>query len=102
MNHHTPRIKAGHAPDQPMPRNIMTDHEWVRQHENELRERYGEVYLVVYQERVVGVGRTYQEVVNDAEAHLPPDIAEIVVRVESLHRRPPVTAFWPAPKEKFV
>lgn len=100
MNH-TPRIKAGHAPNEPTPRNIMTDHEWVRQHENELRERYGEVFVVVYQQQVYGVGRTYREALNDAEAHLPADMTEIVVMVESLHCRPPIIAFWPAPKKTY-
>ncbi len=93
------RIKTGHAPDQPTPRNIINDHEWVHQHESELRERYGEVYIVVYQQEVYGVGRTYQQALTDAEAHLPPDLAEIEIMVESLHLRPPVTAFWPAPKK---
>ncbi|MBZ0317796.1 MAG: hypothetical protein K8L91_15355 [Anaerolineae bacterium] len=98
MNH-TPRIRTGHAPDQPTPSHIFSDHEWVQRHQAELRERYGEVYVVVYQQQVYGVGRTYREALNDAEAHLPPDIAEIEVMVESLHRRPPITAFWPAPKK---
>ncbi|GIK67485.1 MAG: hypothetical protein BroJett018_52790 [Chloroflexota bacterium] len=101
MNH-TPRIKAGHAPDQPTPPHIFSDHEWVRQHENELRDRYGEVYVVVYQQQVYGVGRTYPQALADAEAHLPPDITEIEVMVESLHCHPPITAFWPAPEDKFV
>ncbi len=95
----TPRIKTGHAPAQTTPPHITSDHDWVRQHESELRERYGEVYLVVYQQQVYGVGRTYQQALDDAEAHLPPDLAEIEVRVESLHRHPPTRAFWPAPKE---
>lgn len=36
----TPRIKTGHAPEQTTPPHITSDHDWVRQHESELRERY--------------------------------------------------------------
>lgn len=91
----TSRIKTSHPADQPTPPNIIHDHEWVRHHESELRERYGESFVVVYNQVVYGVGETYHAALEDAERHLPSEFTEIVVMVESLQPRPPIFAFWP-------
>lgn len=89
------RIKTGHPKDKPTPRHIFTDHEWVRQHENELRDTYGERYIVVYLEAVYGVGDTYQAALADAEHNLPPEIDEIELMVDSLHRWHPFLRIVP-------
>lgn len=87
MSH--PRVRTNHRIDEPMPANIGPDHHWVHHHQHELREQYGEHYIIVYQEKVYGVGDTYEDALNDAERNLPPEISEIVVVVESLHQRHP-------------
>ncbi len=96
----TTRIKTSHSGDEPIPENIIKDHDWVRRHEQELRAQFGESFVVVYQQMVYGVGDSYQAALEDAEQHLPPEIHQIVVMVESLQRRPPIFAFRPVPPNK--
>jgi hypothetical protein len=83
------RIRMSYARDEQTPPNIFTDHDWVRLHEKELLEKYGECSILVYQEKVIGVGRTYQEALDDAERNLPPDVAEITPIHEWLSYRHP-------------
>ena len=84
-----PRIKLGYARDEVTPRNIFTDHDWVRHNESALLDQYGERCIVVFQEAVLGVGDTYDDAVADAEQNLPPDAGEVTPIVVLLHRRHP-------------
>jgi len=69
------------------PKNVFTDFDWVRRHEKELLEKYGEVSVIVYKEEVLGVGETYEEAVADAEAKLPPEVDEVTPVHERLRFR---------------
>jgi hypothetical protein len=64
------------------PKHIFTDHDWVREHQEELVDQYGECYMVVYHEKALGVGKTRDEAVQNAELALPDDVGEIEVIVE--------------------
>jgi hypothetical protein len=85
----THRIRMSYSRDEKTPPNIFTDHDWVRQHEKELLEQYGECSIIVYREKVIGVGKSYQEALEDAERNLPPDVTEITPIHEWLYRRHP-------------
>jgi len=51
----TPRIRMSHPYGQTPP-NVFSDYDWVRRHEKELLEQYGECSIIVYKEQVIGVG----------------------------------------------
>jgi len=71
------------------PPNVFSDFDWIRRHEKELLEQYGERSILVYQQQVIGVGNTYAESVDDAERHLPADVAEVTpVHQQLRHRHP--------------
>jgi hypothetical protein len=78
----TSRIHMGHAYGQ-TPTNVFSDFDWIRLHEKELLEKYGECSIIVYQQQVLGVGATYDEAVADAERNLPLEIEEVT----PVHRR---------------
>jgi hypothetical protein len=86
----TPRIRMSH-PYGETPPNIFSDYDWVRRHEQELLEQYGECSIIVYQEQVIGVGDSYQASLEDAERNLPPEVGEITpIHEWIVYRRP----FW--------
>jgi hypothetical protein len=65
------------------PANVFSDFDWIRLHENELLEQYGECSVIVYQERVLGIGATYEEALKNAEHNLPFDGGDVT----PVHRR---------------
>lgn len=85
----TPRIRMGDEYGKTAP-NRFSDFEWIHAHQKELLEQYGERSIVVYKERVIGVGATYKEALEDAERNLPPELTEIITPVhqELRHRHP--------------
>ena len=83
------RIRLSYSRDEKTPPNIFSDHDWVRHNETELLEKYGERFIVVFQEEVLGVGDTYESALEDAEKNLPPEITEATPVVELLHHRHP-------------
>lgn len=76
------RIKLGYAKDEPKAPNVFPDFEWSGQNRKALYEKYGDVVLVVYEKQVIGVGKTRDEALADAEAHLPesPEIITPIIR----------------------
>jgi len=82
------RIRMGHAYGETPP-NVFADFDWVRRHERELLEQYGECSIIVFQQQVIGVGPTYDEALVDAERNLPSDVDEITPIHERLHQRQP-------------
>lgn len=76
------RIKLAYAEDEPKAPNVFPDFEWSGRNRRYLYEKYGDVVLVVYQQQVIGVGRTRDEALADAEAHLPesPEIITPIIR----------------------
>jgi len=65
-------VKYGETPP-----NVFSDFAWIREHETELLAQYGECNIIVYQQKVLGVGHTYQEAVDNAEQNLPTGDEEI-------------------------
>ena len=71
------------------PANVFSDFDWIRLHEHELLEQYGECSVIVYQERVLGVGATYEDALQNAEHNLPFDTGDITpVHRRIFHRQP--------------
>jgi hypothetical protein len=71
MNSHP--IKTTHAKGEPMPPNTVPDHDWFRANEQRLLEEYGECVVIIYQQAVIGTGKTYREAVEDARRNVAPD-----------------------------
>lgn len=75
------------------PVNVFSDFDWIRLHEHELLEQYGECSVIVYQERVLGVGATYDDALKDAELHLPPDTGEVTPVHEWIYYQKSLSTF---------
>lgn len=73
------RIQMGHPAGQTPPHKFE-DFDWIRQHEKELLEQYGECSIIVYKGQVIGSGTTYAEAVADAEQNLSSD-SDVVMPV---------------------
>jgi hypothetical protein len=71
------------------PPNVFDDFRWVREHERELLEKYGECSIIVYQQKVIGVGESYEAAVADAERNLLSDTEEVTPIHQWLRRRHP-------------
>ena len=93
----TSRIRLSYSRDEKTPPNIFSDHDWVRRNEKRLLDQYGERCIVVFNERVLGVGDTYEAAVEDAEKNLAPDVDEVTPIVELLHHRHPFLRVRPGP-----
>ncbi|MBZ0282656.1 MAG: hypothetical protein K8L97_18085 [Anaerolineae bacterium] len=85
----TSRIRMSHQYGETPP-NVFSDFDWIRLHEKELLEKYGECSIIVYKEQVLGVGATYDEAVQDAEHNLPSDSGEITPVHQWLYQRQPL------------
>ena len=97
----TPRIRMGHAYGE-TPSNVYSDFDWVRRNEQALLDKYGECSIIVFQEQVIGVGKTYDEALEDAERNLPPEVAEVTPIHERLRRRKPFTFLYVHPQPATV
>jgi hypothetical protein len=76
------------------PKNIFGDFDWIRRHEKELLEKYGECSIIVYKEEVLGVGATYDGALENAEHNLPPEAGEVTPVHERLsHPKPLARAY---------
>lgn len=82
------RIRMTHKYGETPP-NVFGDFRWVREHERELLEKYGECSIIVYQQKVIGVGKSYDAAVEDAERNLPPDMKEVTPVHQWLRQRHP-------------
>jgi hypothetical protein len=97
VNMNTSRIRMGHPYGQTPP-NVYSDFDWIREHKNELIEKYGECSIIVYKQQVLGVGASYKEALENAERDLPPDIGEITPVHQWLYHRHPFLRVHPIPK----
>ncbi len=88
------RIRMGHPYGQTPP-NTYTDFDWIRRHEQELLEKYGECSIIVYQQQVIGVGATYAAALEDAEKNLAPTTGEITPVHQWLAHRHPILRVHP-------
>jgi hypothetical protein len=82
------RIHMGHPYGQ-TPQNFYADFEWIRRHEAELLEEYGECSIIVYNGQVLVTGPTYAAALENAEQHLPTHVGEITPVHQWLRRRHP-------------
>jgi hypothetical protein len=76
------------------PANVYNDFDWVRRHEKQLLEKYGECSILVYNQQVIGIGRTYQAAIENAEQNLPPHILEVTPIHERLRHRFPFSTIF--------
>jgi hypothetical protein len=76
------------------PANVFSDFDWIRLHENELLEQYGECSVIVYQQHVLGVGATYDDALKNAEHNLPPDSGDVTPVHEWICDRKSFSAFF--------
>jgi hypothetical protein len=74
------RIKMAFPKGEKLPENIFSDFEWLGEHRVDLYEKYGEAVLVVYQQQILGVGKSRAEALENAEANLP-DAPEVITPV---------------------
>jgi hypothetical protein len=70
------RVRTDHQRGEVSP-NSWDDFRWAGSHRQELYDQYGSCILLIYNQQVIGVGKTYDEVVADAESKLSPEIAEV-------------------------
>ncbi len=90
------RIRMGHEYGQTPP-NVYGDFDWIRHHEQELLEKYGECSIIVYKHQVISVGPTYAAALENAEGNLPPQAEEITPVHQWLHYRRPFSRIHPKP-----
>jgi hypothetical protein len=84
------RIRTTHSYGEPIPEHVIHDHHWVREHSEVLIEQYGPCFMLVYNEQVLGIGKTREEAIRAAEENLTPDIEELYLMVE-----------WVGPRYRF-
>jgi hypothetical protein len=89
MDARTPHLKMSYRREETTPPNLFSDHSWYRANYKALLEQYGECSIVIYKEQVIGRGMTYQESLEDAEGHLPPD-SEVITPIQRwlVHENP--------------
>ena len=75
------RIVTAFPEDKPMPANIFPDLNWISDNRLELYKKHGNCIVVVYQQEIIGLGKTRAEALNDAETHLSETGAEIPVAI---------------------
>jgi hypothetical protein len=68
------RIQTAFPKDEPLPENIFSDLNWVSENRLELYKKYGSCVVIVYHKEIIGMGKTRQEALNDAEIHLADDV----------------------------
>jgi hypothetical protein len=91
----TKRIRLSHYG--PTPAHLFSDFIWLQTQESRLLADYGECSIIVYQQQVLGVGRTVEESLADAEAHLPAEIGVITAIQKWLVARQPLMRIQPIP-----
>lgn len=84
----TSRIRTGH-PRGEVPANTRSDLNWIHEHEEELLNQYGESMILVFEQKVIGVGNTYVEMVENAERNLSPEVSVATPVTYFLHHRQP-------------
>lgn len=82
----TKRIRTNHPEGVVYP-NVFPDFAWASENRERLLDQYGECIILVYNQQVVGVGKTIQEAEAEAERRLPPDIEYITPITEFLGHR---------------
>jgi hypothetical protein len=88
------RIRMGHPYGQ-TPSNFYSDFDWIRRHEQALLKKYGECSIIVYQQRVIGVGTTYAAALEDAEKNAVSMAEDITPVHQWLRYRHPVLRVHP-------
>jgi hypothetical protein len=63
--------------------SFLDDSDWIRRNQKALLQKYGECSIIVSHHKVIGIGATYDEAVEDVYRNLPDDIGEI----SPIHKR---------------
>ena len=82
------RVHMGHQKGEVAP-NTWDDFGWARTHHNDLLAEYGVCVALIYQQKVIGTGATYEEALENAEANLAPEISDatpILYLINHRHR----------------
>jgi hypothetical protein len=95
----TSRIRMGHPLGQTPP-NVYSDFDWIRRHEKQLLDKYGECSIIVYNEQVLGTGPNYRAALEDAEQNLPSGTNEVTPVHQKLRHRHPFLKVRPKPAAK--
>lgn len=57
--------------------NFWPDMDWAGQNRHELFKQFGRGVALIYEQKVIGFGRTKHDAILDAEKNLPADIDEV-------------------------
>jgi hypothetical protein len=79
-------LKMGHAYGEVSP-NTFADFQWLRAHRQDLLQQYGEVSVLVYNQKVIGVGQSYAEAMANAEHNLLNELGVITPIYDVLTHR---------------
>jgi hypothetical protein len=93
------RIRMTNKYGEPAPPNVFSDFDWMRRHEAELLEKFGERFIIVFNQQVIGVGDTYPAAIEDAERNLPPESGEVTPVYRELRHRHPFLRVRPTIKK---
>jgi hypothetical protein len=52
-------MRLGQKRDEPTPPNTFPDFDWVNENEEELIEKYGEGFVILFEKQVLGFGTTF-------------------------------------------
>lgn len=81
------RIRTYFHSEEPTPARYFTDYDWIRTRHNQLLTEYGEKYLIVYNEQIIGIGETKERALMEAETNLPAEVTEAIPVVYKLYNR---------------
>ena len=76
----TLHIKTTHQYGEVHP-NVFDDFEWVKAHEDELLEQYGVCTILVYEQTVIGYGKSDQAALENAENNLPDNFDGVITPI---------------------
>ncbi|KAB2855818.1 MAG: hypothetical protein F9K46_15045 [Anaerolineae bacterium] len=84
-----PHVITHYDANQPTPPHVFSDSVWIYTHEAELREQFGECWVVVRQDQVLGTGSSYQAALAAAQQQFLDDDQTLTVVVRSIQKRHP-------------
>ena len=92
------KIQMGHQYGQ-TPTNVFSDFDWIFDNKQQLLEKYGECSIIVYEKKVIGVGNSYREALENAETNLPEDSDVITPVHQWIYKRRPFLRIKPMSKQ---
>lgn len=74
-----PKFRTNVAFGEPTPKSYFEGMSWIRANRRQLVEQYGDCYIVVYNEKVLATGQTYQEAMSNAENDAPIELEGVAI-----------------------